>query len=140
VGRATGTVVTLFLVRGSAALHRRDSEGAGALTPVTLDVRGRRVVLDRDQASLIREAAAARSGKSSAARDLSLLLDRGLSGGQVIALRRAEAQTLIRLAGDLGLEMVADEIAAFPASATPTSASGHWSSSNATTFRGTDAS
>lgn len=61
------------------------------------------------------------------ARDLSLLLDRGLSGRQVIALRRAEAQTLERLAGDLGLEMIADDIAALPGSVAYVPASGHWS-------------
>jgi hypothetical protein len=81
------------------------------------------VVLDRDQAVVLRDAAAAHSGRSSAARDLSLLLDRALSGGQVIALRRAEAQ-LEPLAGDLELEMVA-EITALPLPALSHSAPEH---------------
>lgn len=126
-GRAAEALVTLSSVRRSAALRRGESEGAGVHAPVTLDVCGRRVLLDRDQAALLRDAAAARSGRSSAARDFSLLLDRGISRGQVIALRRAEAQTLERLAGDLGLEVGTGELADFPGSATSVPAKGHWS-------------
>jgi hypothetical protein len=59
----------------------------------------------------LRDAAAACAGRSSAARDLSLLLDRGLHRHQVLALRRAEAQTLAQLASRVGLVALAGEIA-----------------------------
>lgn len=96
---------------GSTALHRHASEGDPGQLPVTLDVGGRRVDLDRDEALRLRDAAAACGGRSSAARDLSLLLDRGLHQPQVLALRRAEAQTLAQLARGIGLVALAGEIA-----------------------------
>src|SRR5690242_11831125 len=48
-----------------------------------------RTELSRD----LRDAAAGMAGRSSAARDLSLLLDRALEGARRVALRRAEVQT-----------------------------------------------
>ena len=80
--------------------------------PVVLDLGGRRVDLDRDEAVQLRDAAAARAGRSSAARDLSLLLDRALHRRQTLALRRSEAHTLAQLAGQLGLLSLAREITA----------------------------
>jgi hypothetical protein len=101
----------LSIVLGSAALHTHDSEADPGNVPVVLDVGGRRVDLDPVDAMLLRDAAAACAGRSSAARDLSLLLDRGLRRHQVLALRRAEAQTLARLASGVGLVALAGEIA-----------------------------
>ena len=98
-------------VLGSAALHTHASEADPGHGPVILDVGGRRVALDPEEAIRIRDAAAACAGRSSAARDLSLLLDRGLRRHQVLALRRAEAQTLARLASGVGLVALSGEIA-----------------------------
>ena len=104
--------VTLVPVRGSAALRRVESVETAALRAVVFDVCGRQVVLDLDQARLLRDAAAARAGRSSVARDLSSLLDRGLTREQVIALRRGEARALERLADELGLQVVAHQATA----------------------------
>jgi hypothetical protein len=101
----------LSLVLGSAALRTNASEEPSGQLPVILDVGGRRVDLASGDAVRLRDAAAACAGRSSAARDLSLLLDRGLHRQQVLALRRAEAQTLAQLASRVGLVVLANEIA-----------------------------
>ncbi len=101
----------LSVVLGSAALHTNASEEASGQPPVVLDVGGRRVDLDPGEAEQLRDEAAACAGRSSAARDLSLLLDRGLRRHRVLALRRAEAQTLAQLATRIGLVALAGEIA-----------------------------
>jgi hypothetical protein len=98
-------------VLGSAALHTNAPEDSAGQLPVVLDVDGRRVDLDPGEAMQLRDAAAACAGRSSAARDLSLLLDRGLHRRQVLALRRAEAQTLAQLASRVGLLALAGQIA-----------------------------
>jgi hypothetical protein len=103
-------------VPGAAALHTTVSEELPELRVVVLDIVGRRVDLDPGVARRLRDEGAARSGHSTAARDLSLMLDRSLSRGQVLALRRAEAHTLGRLASDLGLTAVAREISSPPGS------------------------
>jgi hypothetical protein len=103
--------VRLSLVLGSAALHTHDSEADPGHGPVILDVGGRRVSVGPEEAIRLRDTAAASAGRSSAARDLSLLLDRGLHRPQVLALRRAEAQTLAQLASRIGLVALAGEIA-----------------------------
>lgn len=105
------TAVRLSVVLGSAALHTNVSEETSGQLPVLLDVGGHRVDLDPIQAARLRDAAAACAGRSSAARDLSLLLDRGLRRHQVLALRRAEAHTLAQLASRVGLVALAAEIA-----------------------------
>jgi hypothetical protein len=104
-------MVRLRLVLGSAASHGDGSETARQ-SPVVLDIGGRRVDLDRAEAVRLRDAAAAVAGRSSAARDLSLVLDRALSRRSVLALRRAEAQTLAQLAVEVGLLGLAGEITA----------------------------
>lgn len=95
--------VTFSLVPGSVASHTEASGSASGHYPVVLDVGGRRVDLDPGEAVRLRDAAAARAGRSSAARDLSLVLDRALHRGQILALRRSEVHTLAHLAGQLGL-------------------------------------
>jgi hypothetical protein len=80
---------------------------------VVFDLASGRVSLDADQVGQLRDAAAAQAGRSSAARDLSLLLDRALRDAKPVALRRAELQTLIQIATDAHL----DEIAAMLANA-----------------------
>jgi len=101
----------LSLVLGSAALHTRASDEDSGQLPVILDVGGRRFELDPDEAIRLRDAAAASAGRSSAARDLSHLLDRGLHRQQVLALRRSEAQTLAQVASRVGLVALASAIA-----------------------------
>jgi hypothetical protein len=90
---------------------RTDVSGAtSGHFPVVLDVAGRRIELDPGEAARLRDAAAARAGRSSAARDLSLLLDRALHRRQILALRRAEAHIVAQLANQLGLLALAREI------------------------------
>jgi len=103
--------VRLSVVLVSAALHTHDSEADPRHGPVLLDVGGRRVSLDPEEAIRLRDSAAACAGTCSAERDLSLLLDRGLHLPQVLALRRAEAQTLAQLASRIGLAALAAEMA-----------------------------
>ena len=62
-----------------------------------LDIGGRKVRVTETQLELLREAAAAHASSSSVLRDLSLVLDRALRSGQVVALRRAEARALAQL-------------------------------------------
>jgi hypothetical protein len=71
---------------------------------VTLDVIGQRVTLSEREAEELRRAAAADAGRSSARRDLSLLLERGLRTRATIAISRAEARELTELlnAGGFG--------------------------------------
>lgn len=77
---------------------------------MVLDLAGRRVELDRTEALRLRAAAAAQAGSSSVARDLSVLLARAVTHGQVLALRRGEAHTLSRLAFGLGLDELAQRL------------------------------
>jgi len=72
---------------------------------------GGEVELDPDEVALLRDAAAARAGHSSVARDLSLLLDRALTGEGPLVLRRTELKTLADLAASAGLERVAARLA-----------------------------
>jgi hypothetical protein len=97
-------------VLGSAALHMDASATAQEHPAVVLDIAGRRVDLDAGEIVRLRDAAAACAGRSSAARDLSLLLDRALQRHQVLALRRAEAHTLVQLARQIGLPALVREI------------------------------
>lgn len=102
--------IRLPLVLGSAAFGTNASEESAGHRPILLDVRGRRIDLNPEEAVQLREAAAAHSGRSSAARDLSLLLDPARHRRQVLALSRAEAQTLVQLARRVGLLALANEI------------------------------
>ena len=96
-------------MRVAAAASARRSLPAGAGT-VVLDVSGRRVVLSSRDAEQLRDAATDEAGRSSTARDLSLLLARAAAGG-TLALRRVEASTLERLARELGLADAAAQLA-----------------------------
>jgi len=64
---------------------------------VTLDVIGQIVTLSEREAEELRQAAAADAGRSSARRDLSLLLERGLRTKKTVALNRSEARELTEL-------------------------------------------
>lgn len=76
---------------------------------IRLDLPGRKVELGRVIVLRLRDAAAAQAGRSSAARDLSLLLDRALRQG-TLALRRSELETLVKLARRVGLDRVGDQL------------------------------
>ena len=64
---------------------------------VTLDVLGQLLTLSEREAEELRRAAAADAGRSSARRDLSLLLDRGLQTHATVVLNRAEGRALAEL-------------------------------------------
>ena len=70
---------------------------------VKLDVIGSLVTLSQREAEELRAAAAADAGRSSARRNLSLLLDRGLRTQTTVALSRAEARELAELLTTGGL-------------------------------------
>lgn len=110
--RPGSSVARLSLVLGSAASHTHGSETGAGQPPVVLDIRGHRVDLAPGEAVRLGDAAAACAGNSSAARDLSLLLDRALHRHQVLALRRAEAHTLAHLAEQVGLATLVREVTA----------------------------
>jgi hypothetical protein len=70
---------------------------------VLMGLPGGWVELERDALVQVRAAAAAEAGWSSAARDLSLILERALRQARPpVALRRRELQTLIDVATRLG--------------------------------------
>jgi hypothetical protein len=77
--------------------------GHADATVVTLDVIGQLVTLSEREAEELRLAAAADAGRSSARRDLSLLLDRGLQTRATVVLNRAEARELAELVDAEGL-------------------------------------
>ena len=64
---------------------------------VTLDVVGQLLTLSEREAEELRRAAASDAGRSSARRDLSLLLARGLQTHATLVLNRAEARELAEL-------------------------------------------
>jgi hypothetical protein len=89
-----------------------ESEEMAGERPIVLDVGGRRIKLDAAEAIQLRHAAASCSGRSSTARDLSLLLDRTLHRHPLIALRRTHAHTLAQLAHRVGFPALVSEITA----------------------------
>lgn len=78
---------------------------------ISFDLPGGVTALRREDVSALRDAAAAQAGRSLAARDLSLLLDRALERGSSVVLRRAELQKLIEVAHDAALDDIAAELA-----------------------------
>jgi hypothetical protein len=76
---------------------------------IRLDVPGRKVELGRAIVQRLRDAAEAQAGRSTPARDLSLLLDRALRQG-TLALRRSELETLVKLTRSVGLDRVGDQL------------------------------
>ena len=61
---------------------------------IELDISHTVVLLHDEDAELLRDRAAARAGRSAAARDLSLLLNQALTSGRRIALHRGELRAL----------------------------------------------
>jgi hypothetical protein len=86
------------LVPTEEAIGNGCSHGqASCASVVELDVIGKLVTLSEREAEELRAAAAAEAGRSSARRDLSVLLDRGLRTRTTVALSRAEARELAEL-------------------------------------------
>jgi hypothetical protein len=79
---------------------------------VHLDLPRQPLDLARDVVERLRDAAAAMAGRSSAARDLGLLLERALEGGRQVALRRGETKTLLEVARAAGLFEVVARVSA----------------------------
>lgn len=73
---------------------------------VRLDLPTGALELNEHLVEQLRDAAAEMAGRSSAARDLSLVLDRVLARGGSVALRRAEVQTLIDVAEAAGISEI----------------------------------
>lgn len=84
---------------------------------IALDLPSGIVELRDEDAERLRDAAAAQAGRSSAARDLSLLLDRALRRERV-ALRRSELLTLLAVARDCGELELAERLQAAAADET----------------------
>lgn len=70
---------------------------------IVLDLSGRRIELTVDEAEQLRSEGEREGGRSSVARDLSVLLGHAATTGQTLALRRIERETLSRIAERLGL-------------------------------------
>jgi hypothetical protein len=73
---------------------------------ISLDLPGHTLALAPARLETLRDAAAAEAGRSSSARDLSLLLDRALREGR-LTLRRAEVDVLRAVAERAGLAELA---------------------------------
>jgi hypothetical protein len=96
---------------------RRAAWGWRTVRHVFFDLPNGQVSLDADQVAQLRDAAAAQAGRSTAARDLSLLLARALEQVKPVALRRAEVQTLIQIATDAHLDEIVAKLAALDGNA-----------------------
>jgi hypothetical protein len=73
--------------------------GVTSLRPIELDLFGRRLALSPALAAALRAAAVRAAPRSSAARDLSHLLERSIEEpDRVVALQRSEARELLKLA------------------------------------------
>jgi hypothetical protein len=79
---------------------------------LVFDLAGERIEVPAADARRLQAAAVRRAGASTRSRDIGLLLDRGLRTGGVVALRRAEAATLERLALEADLGGLAERLAA----------------------------
>jgi hypothetical protein len=77
---------------------------------VIFDLPSGQVSFEAHEVEVLRDAAAARAGSSTAARDLSLLRDRALVLPRPVAFRRAELQTLIEIATSADLTEVAGRL------------------------------
>ena len=77
---------------------------------IIFDLPSGQVSFEAHEVEVLRDAAASRAGSSTAARDLSLLLDRALVAPRPVAFRRAELQTLIEIATSADLTEVADRL------------------------------
>jgi hypothetical protein len=79
---------------------------------VIFDLPSGQISFDAHQVELLRDAAAAQAGSSTAARDLSLLLERALHDPRPVAFRRAELHALIETATSASLIEVAQRLEA----------------------------
>jgi hypothetical protein len=83
---------------------------------IELDIQGRVIAVSPSAITRLRNLAAARTGGSSAQRDLSLLLDRALGAHTTVVLQRGEARALLELVNteraDPGIAAPADTMRA----------------------------
>ncbi|HEY5100708.1 MAG TPA: hypothetical protein VII54_11695 [Gaiellaceae bacterium] len=96
----------------AASLGAERRSVVAAEAELVLDVSGRRVEVSCADADRLKEAASREAGRSSVARDLSLLLNRALAGGGTLALRHGEVRTLTRMAESLGMSDLAARLSA----------------------------
>jgi hypothetical protein len=79
---------------GGTVERDRCCTGSRRSIMLELDLNGRVLSLSNEEARLLRDAAAREAGHSEAARNLSLLLDRGLKEHRRLALQRGEQRAL----------------------------------------------
>lgn len=103
-GHSFGQDLDLRVVERLGGSARRSARPVRHPAPllVKLDVIGKVVTLSESEAEELRAAAGAEAGRSSARRDLSLLLDRGLRTLATVALNRAEARELAEFLASRG--------------------------------------
>lgn len=70
---------------------------AGSAVSIEIDILGQTVTVSPTAVAKLRDLAAAEVGRSNSARDLSLVLDRALRTGAMVALHRGEARALLDL-------------------------------------------
>jgi hypothetical protein len=97
--------------RASAAASAPSGSARSGRDTLALDVAGCRIDLAREDAIRLRAAMLERAGRSSIARDLSVLIDHALVDGRVLALRHVEARTLLRVAAAIGMAEIASRLA-----------------------------
>ena len=77
---------------------------------VIFDLPSGQVSFEAREVELLRDAAASQAGSSTAARDLSLLLERALHDPRTVAFRRAELHTLVEIAASADLGEIAERL------------------------------
>lgn len=95
---------------GPTPATRRSTRSSSKPYAIVLDLAGHRVQLSSVDVQYLQAETERHSGRSSVARDLSLLLARPLGEGGILVLRRTEARTLARIAAQLGLTDLAVRI------------------------------
>ena len=88
----------------------------GAAAVIEIDILGQAVRVSPTAVGKLRDLAAAEAGRSNSARDLSLVLDRALRTGTIVALHRGEARALLKF---LDREAADPELAALAAAIHP---------------------
>lgn len=90
-------------VRVASTAGARRSASTSAARAVVLDLAGHRVPLSAADVQHLQAETERHAGRSSVARDLSLLLGRAFANGDTLVLRRTEARTLAHIAAELGM-------------------------------------
>ena len=96
--------------RPSAQLFSGERPSLLFVRHVIFDLPNGHVSFEAHEVELLRDAAAAQAGRSVAARDLSLLLERALHDPRTVAFRRAELHTLVEIAASANLGEIAGRL------------------------------